>query len=40
MIDTEVVTEESFDVQLEGRDDSVCVSVEGNEKVMRLVDQE
>ena len=40
MIDAEVVTEESFDVQLKGRDDSVGVSVEGNEKVMRLVDQE
>ena len=34
MIDAEVVAEESFDVELKGGDDSVSVSVEGNEKVM------
>ena len=40
MIDAKVVAQESFDVYLMGRDDSLSVSVECDEEVMRLVDQE
>ena len=40
MVDAKVVTKERFDIQLKGRDDSVGVSVKGDEKVMRFVGQE
>ena len=38
MVDTKVVAEEGFYVELLGRDDSGCITVKGDEKVMRLVD--
>ena len=40
MIDAKVVAQESFNVHLMSRDDSFGVSVECDEEVMRLVDQE
>ena len=40
MVDAKVVTQEHFDIQLLGRDDSGCVAVERNEEVMRFVDGE
>ena len=40
MVDAKVVAQESFDIDLLSRDDPFGVSVERDEKVMRLVDQE
>ena len=40
MVDAKVVAQESFNVYLMGRDDSLDDSVECDEEVMRLVDQE
>ena len=40
MVDAKVVAEEGFYVELLCRDDYGCVAIKGDEKVMRLVDQE
>ena len=39
MVDAEVVAEESFDVYLMSGNSPVGVAVEGNEEIMRLVNQ-
>ena len=40
MVDAKVVAEKGFYVELLCRDDPGSVTVEGDEEVMRLVDQE